>query len=141
MIIPNRLDWVAAGVPNLFSVVIPARDEAENLHVVVPELLTKLHQAGISHEILVVNDGSTDDTRDVLVELAAQYPNVRVVENPPPSGFGLTVRTGLVNCCGDAVAIVMADGSDNPEDLVTYFPKLQEAAANRAVRCASWLTP
>ena len=55
----------------MFSVVIPARNEAENLQVVVPTLLTALESAGINHEILVVNDGSTDDTRDVLVELAS----------------------------------------------------------------------
>ena len=78
----SRHDWVAAGIPGLFSVVIPARNEAENLPVVVPALLTTLESAGINHEILVVNDGSTDDTRDVLVELAARYPNVRFIENP-----------------------------------------------------------
>ena len=65
--IPSGHDWVAAGIPGLLSVVIPARNEAENLQVVVPTLLTALEGAGINHEILVVNDGSTDDTRDVLV--------------------------------------------------------------------------
>jgi dolichol-phosphate mannosyltransferase len=119
-------DWVAAGVPGLFSIVIPARDEAKNLQVVVPALLTKLEGAGIHYEILVVNDGSSDDTHDTLVDLAARYPNVRFVENPPPNGFGLAVRTGLANFRGDAVAIVMADGSDDPADLVKYYTKLQE---------------
>jgi dolichol-phosphate mannosyltransferase len=119
-------DWVAAGVPNLFSIVIPACNEAENLQVVVPALLSELERAGINHEILVVNDGSTDDTRDVLVALAARYANVRFVEAPAPNGFGLAVRAGLANFRGDAVAIVMADGSDDPADLVKYHTKLQE---------------
>jgi dolichol-phosphate mannosyltransferase len=119
-------DWVVAGIPGLYSIVIPARDEAKNLKVVVPALLTELKRAGINHEILVVNDGSTDDTQNVLVDLAARYPNVRFVENPPPNGFGLAVRTGLANFRGDAVAIVMADGSDEPVDLVKYYAKLQE---------------
>ena len=123
---PSGHDWVAAGVPDLFSIVIPARNEAENLQVVVPTLLAELEGAGINHEILVVNDGSTDDTRDVLVELAARYANVRFIENPPPNGFGLAVRAGLANFRGDAVAIVMADGSDDPADLVKYHAKLQE---------------
>jgi dolichol-phosphate mannosyltransferase len=123
---PSAPDWVAAGVPDLFSVVIPAQNEAENLQVVVPTLLTALEVAGINHEILVINDGSTDDTRDVLVELTARYANVRFIENPPPNGFGLAVRAGLANFRGDAVAIVMADGSDDPAHLVKYHAKLQE---------------
>jgi dolichol-phosphate mannosyltransferase len=119
-------DWVAAGVPDLFSIVIPARDEAKNLQVVVPKLAIELERAGINHEILVVNDGSTDDTHDGLVELTGRYSNVRFVEKPPPNGFGLAVRAGLANFRGAAVAIVMADGSDNPADLVQYYAKLQE---------------
>jgi dolichol-phosphate mannosyltransferase len=119
-------DWLAAGIAGLFSIVIPARDEAKNLQVAVPKLLTELEGAGINHEILVVNDGSNDDTHDVLVELTARYPNVRFVENPPPHGFGLAVSAGLASFRGEAVAIVMADGSDSPVDLVKYYGKLQE---------------
>jgi dolichol-phosphate mannosyltransferase len=119
-------DWVAAGVPDLFSVVIPARNEAKNLQVVVPTLRMVLEGAGVNHEILVVNDGSTDDTRDVLVELAARYSQVRFIDNPGPIGFGLAVRAGLANFRGDAVAIVMADGSDDPTDVVKCNTKLQE---------------
>ena len=118
--------WLAAGVPDLFSIVIPARNEAENLKVVVPKLVSDLERAGIDHEILVVNDGSTDASRDVLIELAARYHQVRFIDNPAPHGFGLAVHAGLANFRGDAVAIVMADGSDSPADLVKYRAKLQE---------------
>ena len=123
---PSETDWVAAGIPGLFSVVIPARNEAKNLQVVVPTVLTALEGAGINHEILVVNDGSTDDTRDVLVRLAARHANVRFVDNPSPNGFGLAIRAGLANFRGEAVAIMMADGSDDPADLVKYHAKLKE---------------
>src|SRR5262245_9540514 len=119
-------DWVAASVANLFSIVIPAHNEAENLRVVVPALLTTLDRAGINNEILVVNDGSTDNTRDVLIDLAARHANVCFIDNSPPNGFGLAVRAGLVNSRGHAVAIVMADGSDDPADVVKYYAKLQE---------------
>ena len=119
-------DWVAAGVRDLFSIVMPARNEAKNLQTVLPIFVKELQRAGINHEILVINDGSTDDTREILAEIAAQYPNVRWIENPPPNGFGLAVRAGLENFRGDAVAIVMADGSDSPADLVQYYSKLQE---------------
>jgi dolichol-phosphate mannosyltransferase len=123
---PSSHDWITAGAPGVLSIVIPAHNEAENLQVVVPKLVTELEGAGINHEILVVNDGSTDDSRDVLAELTARYPNVRFVDNRPPNGFGLAVRAGLANFRGDAVAIVMADGSDDPADVVKYYAKLQE---------------
>ena len=58
--------------------------------------------------------------------LAARHANVRFVDNPSPNGFGLAVRAGLANFRGDAVAIVMADGSDDPADLVKYHAKLKE---------------
>src|ERR1035437_6580606 len=80
----------------------------------------------IDHEILIVNDNSTDATHDVLVELAGRHPSVRFIDNPPPNGFGLAVRASLAQFRGDAVAIVMADGSDDPADLVKYTAKLQE---------------
>jgi dolichol-phosphate mannosyltransferase len=119
-------DWLAAGVSGLFSIVIPARNEAKNLKVVVPMLLSALERAGINHEILVVNDGSTDHTHDVLVELASRHKTVRFIDNPGPNGFGLAVRIGLAGFRGDAVAIVMADGSDDPLDAVKYCMKLRE---------------
>ena len=119
-------DWIAAGIPDLFSIVIPARNEAENLPVLVPTLLTALENAGIDHEVLIVNDGSTDGTREVLVKLASRFANVRFIDNPPPNGFGLAVRAGLMDFRGNAVAIVMADGSDDPADLVKYYAKVRE---------------
>jgi dolichol-phosphate mannosyltransferase len=119
-------DWVAAGAANLFSIVIPARNESENLRVVVPTLLSTLDSAGINYEIVVINDGSTDDTRAALLGLTSRYATVRFIENPPPHGFGLAVQAGLANFRGDAVAIVMADGSDDPEDVVKYHAKLRE---------------
>jgi dolichol-phosphate mannosyltransferase len=119
-------DWVATGVPGRLSIVIPAYNEAENLRAVVPTLLRAVQAAGIDHEILVVNDNSTDGTRGVLVELAARHATVRFIDNEPPNGFGLAVRAGLANFSGDAVVIVMADGSDDPADVVKYHAKLKE---------------
>lgn len=119
-------DWVAAGIPGLFSVVIPARDEAGNLPHTIPALAEALGGAGIDHEIVVVNDSSRDATREALVSLAARYPTVRFIDNGPPNGFGFAVRAGLAAFRGDAVAIVMADGSDDPADVVAFHRKLNE---------------
>lgn len=119
-------DWVAAGIPGLLSVVIPAHNEAENLRKTVPALVGALSTAGITHEILVVNDNSTDGTRAELVDLVRDYPTVRFIDNSPPNGYGFAVRAGLAEFRGDAVAIMMADGSDDPADLVAYHAKLRE---------------
>ncbi|HRE32415.1 MAG TPA: glycosyltransferase family 2 protein [Candidatus Berkiella sp.] len=108
------------------SVVIPAYNEAVNLQNLLPTLIAHLNQANIPHEILVVNDNSSDDTELTLKHLMNQHPTLRYINNAPPNGFGLAVRCGLQAFTGDAVVIVMADGSDAPEDIVRFYRKLQE---------------
>ena len=60
--------------------------------------------------------------------LALSYPEIRLIADPGPHGFGYAVRTGLRQFKGDAVAVMMADNSDSPEDLVTYYRHLQQGA-------------
>lgn len=110
----------------LLSVVIPAFNEAENLANLLPGLIAHLEQAAIPHEILVVNDNSSDNTEATLQTLMQTHPTLTYVNNAPPNGFGLAVRCGLQAFKGDAVVIVMADGSDAPEDVVRFYRKLQE---------------
>ena len=119
-------EWADSGVPGLLSIVIPAHNEAENLRTTISALTQALDAASIDYEILVVNDHSTDDTCNVLTALSAGIPTVRFINNVQPNGFGLAVRAGLAEFRGDAVAIVMADGSDDPADLVAYYAKLRE---------------
>src|SRR4029077_5608282 len=77
-------------------------------------------------EIVVVDDGSTDATADRLRAFSARRPQVVPVTNSGRHGFGMAIRYGLTHITGDAVAIVMADGSDSPEDLAKYYRKLLE---------------
>ena len=60
--------------------------------------LERLRAGGVAHEIVVVNDNSTDGTGDVLAALAARYGTLRVIDNAPPNGFGFAVRAGLDAC-------------------------------------------
>ena len=69
----------------------------------------------------MVDDGSSDRTAAVVAETANDNPRVRCVSSPYRNGFGFAVRAGLEQYAGDAVAIMMADGSDSPEDLVSYY--------------------
>lgn len=108
------------------SVIIPAHNEEEAIEGTVRPLSETLTAAQIDHEILVINDHSTDDTALVLDRLVAQYPGVRWVDNLKQGGFGFALQTGLEQFSGDAVCIVMGDASDEPQDVVKYYRKLEE---------------
>lgn len=109
------------------SVVIPAHNEEDCIYATVAALCNKLSAEAIPYEILVVNDHSSDATEQVLQKLALEFAGVRYVNNlTRPGGFGFAVLTGLDNFAGDAVCIVMADASDDPQDVVTYYRKLEE---------------
>ncbi len=108
------------------SVVIPARNEQGSIANTVESLIQTLAAGKIDHEVLVVNDGSMDHTEAVLQDLQGLYPTLRYINNDAPNGFGLAIRKGLAHFSGDAVAIVMADGSDSPKDIVRCFRMLQE---------------
>lgn len=108
------------------SVVMPAYNEEGCIVPTVNTIADVLSSEGISYEILVVNDNSRDRTEALLQQICAQNSCVRYINNYYPNGFGFAVRCGLETFQGDAVAIVMADGSDAPEDIVRYFYKLRE---------------
>jgi dolichol-phosphate mannosyltransferase len=107
------------------SVVIPAHNEAEVIEPTLRGLIDQLGPAGIDFEIVVVDDASRDGTGDVVRRVAEEEPRVRVVRNEAPNGFGFAVRAGLEAFTGDSVAIVMADGSDDPRDVVLYHRVLE----------------
>jgi len=108
------------------SVVIPAHNEEGCIEGTVDALVAALEAAGIAHEVLVVNDNSSDQTEVILRGLVARRPSVRYVNNTPPNGFGFAVRCGLREFTGDAVAVYMADASDDPADLVRFYRRLCE---------------
>ena len=108
------------------STVIPAHNEEGSITETIDGLVKALEGAGIDYEILVVDDSSTDRTRAVVQHIGAENPRVRYHASHLPRGFGFTVRSGLDEFEGDAVAIVMADASDDPADLVRYHRLLEE---------------
>lgn len=111
---------------DLLSIVIPAYNEEGCIVDTVSFIAETLTIEKINYEILVVNDNSRDSTEKILKELSESDSRVRYINNYYPNGFGFAVRCGLENFSGDVVAIVMADSSDSPEDIVRYYYKLQE---------------
>ena len=108
------------------SIVIPAHNEESCLYGTVSNIVASLQQQGIRHEILIVNDNSTDQTLAICQQLSKAFQSVRYVNNQPPNGFGFAVRRGLAEFEGDAVAIMMADASDDPRDLIVGYSQMQE---------------
>ncbi|MCE2741047.1 MAG: glycosyltransferase family 2 protein [Sphingobacteriales bacterium] len=108
------------------SVVIPAYNEAEGITETIQHIYSKLVAENIVHEILVVNDNSKDNTLAVLTQLQSEITTLVVHTNAGPNGFGYAIRYGLERFSGDCVAIVMADLSDSPADLVAFYNKMKE---------------
>ncbi len=110
----------------LLSIVIPARNEEEALPATLKHLRLELSLHQIPHEIIVVDDGSTDSTWAVLQSLRENLPELRPVQNNGEHGFGRAVVHGLRQIQGDAAVIMMADESDDPRDVVRYWQLLNE---------------
>jgi dolichol-phosphate mannosyltransferase len=108
------------------SVLIPAHNEHVSIGPMVQALRAELRAQAIPYEILVVDDASEDGTADAVRVAGDDDPDVRCIRSPRPPGFGHTVRAGLEAYTGDAVAIVMSDMSDSPEDVVSYYRVLEE---------------
>jgi dolichol-phosphate mannosyltransferase len=107
------------------SVVIPAYNEEGSIRDTVTTLTAALQREDIDYEVIVVDDASTDRTAEEIGRLAEADTNVRYLRSPYRNGFGFAVRAGLEAFSGDAVAIMMADLSDDPQDLVAYYRVLQ----------------
>lgn len=103
------------------SIVIPAYNEEGSIQETVTLLFEKLKEEQIDHEIVVINDNSKDSTAAVLKALCETISTLTCYTNNGPNGFGFAVRYGLERFKGDCVAIMMADLSDDPEDMVKYY--------------------
>jgi dolichol-phosphate mannosyltransferase len=110
----------------LLSVVIPARDEEGRVAATAEHLYVELRLHGIEHEIVVVDDGSTDRTWAVLQEAISRVPTLHPVQNTGDHGFGRAVTFGMEQARGDAMVVMMADESDDCRDVVRYWQTLNE---------------
>ncbi|CAM3037064.1 glycosyltransferase family 2 protein [Rariglobus hedericola] len=115
------------GTLTLYSVIIPARDEEGSLPETLRDIYAAFTAAGIAHQIVVVDDGSTDRTWQVLQDLKqVEIPTLNPIQNPGPHGFGRAITYGINHSQGDALVIMMADASDSPRDAVRYWRLLND---------------
>ena len=122
------------------SVVLPARNEADNLPGVIEETLAAMSLARLDGEIVVIDDGSTDETLAVAAALAG--PRVRVISFPVNRGRAHAIAEGFAQAAGWAVAVMDSDGQYDPRDLAPLVAALGDGAdvanGGRVDRADSW---
>lgn len=92
-----------------YSFILPAYNESERLTSSLPKVLEYLSQRRFNAEIIVVNDGSKDDTAEIVRSFAADHPIVRLLENPGNRGKGYSVRNGMLHAHGDVLLFTDTD--------------------------------
>jgi dolichyl-phosphate beta-glucosyltransferase len=111
-----------------YSIVIPAYNEGQRLSPTLDRVLAYIRQRGWNAEVIVVNDGSRDNTAEIVRRFAEMNPQLRLVENPGNRGKGYSVRNGMLKARGETIVFSDADLSSPIEEM----PKLLEAIAGGA---------
>lgn len=125
-IAPAMSSAASRAVTHAVSVVIPARDEAENLVGLIPEIAATL--AGSTFEIVIVDDGSTDDTVSVVESLAGQGVPVRRVAHPHSLGQSAALMSGVRAATGELVVTLDGDGQNDPKVLPQVIGRFADPA-------------
>lgn len=116
----------AAEARDAVSVIVPAKNEAANLPELIAQLLPVLQTLGRRFEIIVVNDGSTDGTLNVLRALAAGIPQLRVVDLARNYGQTAAMMAGFDHATGGIIVPIDADLQNDPADIPRLLAKLDE---------------
>jgi len=111
-----------ARIPGSLSLVLPAHNEAENIEIVVQKALKTLPAFTDEFEVIVVNDGSRDETGDIINRLAAEDGRVRAVHHPRNRGYGAALTSGFDASTGDFVMFMDADRQFDIADLALLSP-------------------
>lgn len=113
----------AAGPGRLatLSVVMPCLNEQDNVAAAIQRTLAAFDRHGIEGEIVVINDGSTDNTAGVVRALPGHHPNVRLIEHARPMGIGFSFWDGVQNARNDFVTMFPGDDENDPDDALLYY--------------------
>jgi dolichyl-phosphate beta-glucosyltransferase len=120
-----------------YSIVIPAYNESARLGATLAKVLAYVHGQGWDAEVIVVNDGSRDNTAGIVRDFAAKEPILHLVENPGNRGKGYSVRNGMLHSRGQIVIFSDADLSSPIEEAPKLLRAL-EAGADIAIG-SRWL--
>ncbi|HEY3703808.1 MAG TPA: dolichyl-phosphate beta-glucosyltransferase [Terracidiphilus sp.] len=121
-----------------YSIVIPAYNERLRIIATLDSVVAVVRQKQWDAEVIVVNDGSTDETADLVRDFACQAPEVRLMENPSNRGKGFSVRNGLIHANGEIVMFTDADLSAPIDEAELLFAAIEQEGADIAIG-SRWL--
>ncbi len=108
------------------SAFFPAYNDGGTIASMVISAITTLRALTDDYEVIVVNDGSSDYTKDVLDELESQYPQLRVIHRPQNGGYGRALRTGFANATKELVFYTDGDAQYDARELALLLPALKD---------------
>jgi len=114
--------------PVTYSIILPAYNERARIADTLNRILAHATQCGWNVEVIVVNDGSTDDTAEIVRKCAGEHPALRLLENPGNRGKGYSVRNGMLRARGDILLFSDADLSSPIEEADKLFAAIGEGA-------------
>jgi glycosyltransferase involved in cell wall biosynthesis len=109
------------------SVVLPAYNEAKNIGWVIANVVNYLSDRQICYEIIVVNDGSTDETRAIVADLIASNSQIRLINHPRNLGYGSALRSGFDRALHEYIFLTDGDGQFEISDLDTFLPYIHNS--------------
>ena len=111
-----------------YSIILPAYNESARIAGTLNRILVHATQCGWNVEVIVVNDGSTDDTAEMVRACAGEHPELSLLENPGNRGKGYSVRNGMLRARGDILLFSDADLSSPIEEAGKLFAAIGQGA-------------
>lgn len=106
----------------MISVIVPALNEAQNIRRALDNILDSFAKLGCRGEIIVVNDGSTDDTQPIVRDLMVDLPIIKLLNHDNPQGIGGSFWHGVKESSGEYVVLISGDGENDCYEILRYLP-------------------
>jgi glycosyltransferase involved in cell wall biosynthesis len=107
------------------TIIVPALNEEQHILQALNNSIEALNKANLKWEIIVINDGSTDRTREIVEEVVAGNPLVRIVNHDMPQGLGASFWDGVDHSHHDAVVVIPGDNENDPWEIIRYYKLLE----------------
>ena len=114
--------------PATYSIILPAYNESARITATLDKILAHSTERGWNVEVIVVNDGSSDRTAEIVLEYAKKHAALRLLENPGNRGKGFSVRNGMLHAKGDILLFSDADLSSPIEEADKLFAAIVNGA-------------
>ena len=116
------------GTRPMLSVVLPAYNESHRLPLTLSELRPYLDQRFPKHEVVVVDDGSTDSTADIVGRATLEWPQLRLLRQPKNLGKGAAVKRGMLDAAGELILFMDADHATPIQEMEKILPQFEGGA-------------